>query len=424
MTSPLTNRVFALSDQLFFSASNFIITIALARFFPSKCLAAYGVGMTIAFVFQGLHRTTFVVPSALLDQNRFERRLGALTAQNLITLLFSLLVIGAIFLCLQLLTGSQNSEYLEATISCTLIYFSADFDRTLLYKRGLKSSPTLLSFAYFITAMGLALASHQQLIAFRSFLLLQSVFAAVKILIPVLLTERPRFKYAFLLLLHSLKANFGWATVGTLASAGYSNFPLLILRATQNDFATAAFIATRSPLQPFALLTRSLDTIDKIRFASVKRGEVGGAKRKFWVLIRLYATVSACLVVTTAFGGHFLLRLFVGTQYADLQLALSLWALVFALTTIMLPLETIVYRENGLRTYAVLQLVAGVVSTAIAWPLSKHFGTNGAVGACLVGVAFVVFASWSLIVRPIVGSRSTAKINNTADTSADCFTKT
>ncbi len=395
-------RLLSLGDQALFSASNFIITIALARFFPSEDLAAYAIGMTIAVTAQSLQRATFVVPITLLDNARFYRRRGGLTGQNFLLFVAALTILALAFAVLGVLKLVHSGSYVAPTLSCTVIYFSVDFDRAMLLKSGRRVAPFAMSLSYFVTTLALATLAYLRAISFSDVLLIQALFGAAKTSTTVSLTAWPRFRYAFTLLIHNFKTNFGWASVCTISSIGYSDLPLFILGASGNALATAAYVAVRSPLQPFFIVVRSLDIVDKVRFGNVSRKKVVDASEPFWRLLRLYFLGSLAFAIFAALGSKYLILLFIGPRYLEFGLTLSLWAVILVLVTTMLPLETIIYRECRIRSYAYIQVIAGVVGGIAAVPMSYYFSTPGAVGACLLGWIVVISASWMFIVRPLV----------------------
>ena len=397
-------RLLSLGDQALFSASNFVITIAIARLFPSDDLAAYGIGMTIAVTAQQLQRSTFVVPITLLNSARFYRRRAGLIAQNIVLFGFASSIVVLTFAILMLSNTVHTQAYIYASVSCTAIYFSVDFDRVLLLKSGRQATPFTLSLCYFFTTIGLAILAFLQAISFSDILLVQALFGVVKTSTIASLTAWPSFHKAIKLLMHNFRANFGWAAICTLSSIGYSDLPLFILAASGSALATAAYVAVRSPLQPMLIVVRSLDIVDKVRFGNVTRMSVGDASERFWRLLRQYFLGSVTFATIAAIYSRPLINLFIGPKYLQFGLTLSLWAAIFVVATTLLPLETIIYREKRIRAFAFVQVIAGIIGGCASIPLSYYFSTPGAVSACLLGWVVVIFASWVFIVRPLVGS--------------------
>src|SRR5262245_30781352 len=90
--SPLLLTRFAtVADQLLVAAANFWLTVSIGRAFPSEALAAYGIGLSAAFVFQALQRHTLIIPFMLQPRMRSLRRAGGMIGQQWIVIAATLL---------------------------------------------------------------------------------------------------------------------------------------------------------------------------------------------------------------------------------------------------------------------------------------------------------------------------------------------
>jgi len=396
-------RLFSFVDQAFFSAGNFVVTIALARFFTEADLAGYGIGMSVAVILQSVQRMTLVVPLALLNESRFAKRASGFVGQQIFLLATMFLIAFSLYAAAWALAASDlvlNS--IAAAASSVMVFFSMDFDRALLMRSGRRFVPLMMSTAYFATVCGLAVLAAFHLISFFAFLGGQAVFGALKALLSIALTTRPSFDRTRAVFMHNLKRNLGWASIGTIASTSYVHIPLFVLGFLGNTLATASYVAIRSPVQPLLIVIRSLDIIDKLRFGRMVDYNPRTRRERYYKILKQYFATSALFAVAIAIFARPILHLLFHNKFDGFEPTLILWSLVFVVTCSILPLETVIYKEGQVRKYAHVQLIGGIAAFACAIPLGIAFSSSGAVLACLIGWILTYAITWFWIGRPLL----------------------
>ncbi|MBV9044316.1 MAG: hypothetical protein JO348_01300 [Alphaproteobacteria bacterium] len=386
-------RLFSFADQAAFSLANFLVTLAAARLFRDQDLAGYGLGVSAAVILQSVQRMTLVVPAALLNDSRFSRRAPGLVGQQLMEL-GAVLALAASALPVVSAFPVYHIAVL-AGMSSSLVFMSIDFDRALLLRFGYHSMPMLMSGAYVVCVAGLVVFGWSHRISFAGLLVGQGVFGVLKTCCSVSLTVRPNLRHGLRTVLYNLRRNTGWPTVGTLASTSYVHLPLFILSANGSPLVAAAFVATRTPIQPLLVLIRSLDIVDKLRHGS-RSGNSSDVRKHFYQTLRLYGLVSMAFALIASVFAPTLLTILVGPKFAPFWPLLVVWSLVFVLTNAVLPMETVIYSQRNVRSYALVQVGGAVVALLSAAPLIALLGAGGAVLACLGGWVFAIGGAWML----------------------------
>jgi O-antigen/teichoic acid export membrane protein len=196
----------------------------------------------------------------------------------------------------------------------------------------------------------------------------------------------------------NMKRYGGWAGVATVTYAGYNHFPLLALGALTAPIHAAAFVATRSLMQPLQILLRGFDIADKSGFTEGAKKKSGGAFALTMKLAAFYAVIGLAFGVFVWFFAGQILQIAYGTKFTDFEAALIAWVPVYILLSVTMPFESLVYTLKNFRAYYIVRGIASLVSLALTFPLVMWLAETGAIAACafgwLIAVAGTAFLLW------------------------------
>ncbi|MCX5493771.1 hypothetical protein OSH11_03545 [Kaistia dalseonensis] len=379
-------RILAFADQGFISLANFVITVALARIYPPHDFAGYGIGLAVALTVGGAYRTSFAVPTALLSERRFWRRVRGLAGLHLalIVAMSAIFAIGVV--CSFIFSQDDLTQAIALSIFATFpLYLSLDNDRVLSFRSAGPLVPALLSITFFFVSVLLAGAAWLVKIPFPAVMIAFGLFAIGKTAVVCFLPGAPDFRHALLVMAERIKNTVGWVTVGTMASAGYSHVPLWILSTLAAPIHAAAYAAMRSPLQPMQIVVRSLDVVDKITFGKIDPSDRAARRRHAWRTYFIYLGVAIVFMLFAWAFAYQLVHLVLGDTYLPFVSTLRIWAVVFVLVTTSNSLETVIYENRRYKAYAMAQIAGGIVAIAAAFPLSMAYQEAGASFSCFIG---------------------------------------
>jgi O-antigen/teichoic acid export membrane protein len=378
-----STRLATVGDQLLVALTNFGLTIAIGRAFGADELAAYGIGLSVGLMTQGLQRHAITIPLMLRTAAWVRRNGGAVAGEQLFVLLPA--VVMGLLALLAANVSPSRFVYLVTLSSavCLLVYLQLEFARAFLVKLG---RPWLLlagaGFYAAVTAM-LAFAalagaiSYEWLLGGIAFAMLLHAGAVA------FAAGRIAAKAGRQQLVADAKQYGGWAVAATATYAGYNHVPLLILGALAAPIHAAVFVASRSLLQPLQILLRGFDVADKNRFAELREGQP--ARAFILKLVALYGVVGIMFGTAAGLGAEQLLALAYGQKFAGYGAAVSAWAVAYALLSISMPLESLVYARNRFAAYFAIRGAASAVAIAAAFPLIRWHGGIGAIAACAIG---------------------------------------
>lgn len=381
-------RLATVSDQLLVAVANFVLTLAIARAFAAAELASFGIGLSIGLMLQGWHRHAITVPLMLEPDERVAQTRAAIAGQHVI-LLGATLIAGAALLALAYALGLPHYGQLVVVASavCLIIYVELEFARAVLVKL---DRPAMLIFGagwYVLVVAILAvlalahLVDYWLLLAMLCAAMLLHAVATLAAIGAVSLRQGLSF-----LATHIRKFGF-WSAVATATYAGYNHVPLLILGALAAPIHAAAFVATRSLMQPLQILLRGLDIADKSGFsrATSATSAPRSPLRHTLYLAVLYGGVAALFGVAIALWADQIVELAYGPKFAGLGLVLMAWIPVNILISLTMPFESLVYARQEFGRYYFLRGLASVLAIAAAFPLIVAYAEIGAIFACAIG---------------------------------------
>ena len=383
---PNASRLLSVFDQSFSSLSNFIVTIILVRDYPAVSFAGYGMGLLLSLTLSGPYRTSFTLPVALLSDRKFLLRRSGIVGQHLMIVagLAVLQVAG-----IATVHAFTWNVLLEATILAFVatcpIYLSVDFDRVLLFRSVGPVLAVAVSSGLSLAMLGLAGLVFLTSISFKVVMFVMGAIGLAKTLLVARLVDVPDFGHAVLLWRRTLATSVGWNTIGALSSTGITNAPLWILSFFAAPLNVAAYSAVRTPLQPLMVLIRSLDVLDKITLGKMDPSDAHAQRRRVLKTFLFYLLVSLSFASLIGFLATPTIRLFLGETYVAFGWTLRLTALAFVLHVSALPLESWIYKAGQFRSYAVAQMIGGLMAIVCAVPLSIWFADIGAVLASVLG---------------------------------------
>jgi O-antigen/teichoic acid export membrane protein len=400
---PLRLSVFL--DQMVFSASNFLLTISIARAYDNSTLASYGVGLSLALSIQCAQRAIYIVPFALLSTRVARKVIAGRVAEHIImlTILFPFLLVAA-FVLSKTTMESVLSTFL-ASVFCALLYFGLEFERMALIKCGHIWLPLICSNFYLATVGLIAFFARQM--SFGMSITILCVFCVVKSVFVLLFVARPRWRWGYRMLKRDMRIYAPWSVMGALYYTGFNQVPFLILAATREPAQAAALIAIRSLTQPLQILIRSLDIVDKHSLTDESAGTADGIRATFWRTFISYACIGLAAVVVMAVFRQPILRLAYGTKFQAFSLLLPLWGLFSVILAINLPIESIVNISRKFNSSTVWRLLSALLGAGLAFALCPLWGAYGAALATVFGALFTVIGSMyplrSMIFKSSIG---------------------
>lgn len=392
-------------DQVLFSATNFILTITLARAFSDVALAAFGVGLSTALIAQQFQRNIYISRFSLLTPRAGLRYLPGCAAEHLMVIgalsgVFVLMAVAAVVLRL----GEYVIDMVICTLVCSFIYFQVEFDRAVMVKRGSATGAFLLSLLYFIVvlaASGLAFLAH---IPFAAFMGVLIVFAVAKCGWLTLYITHPRWRWGLHFLADDMRRYGASAGMYAAAAAGVVHVPVMVLAASSSPSQVAALVAMRSLTQPIQLVVRSFDAAERNRFRTLAGGTTAGARRGYWRIFTLYAGVGVLGLLCVAMAPATLIHLAYGARFSGTSGLLLGWC-VYALVLGITAAHMVVIRVLGRDNYFIPWLALGAIAaTAFAAAFCATYGAMGAMLGTVCG-ASVTAAGGFHVIREVAFGR-------------------
>ncbi len=410
MTKPskISIRAISLSDQIFFSAANFLLTIMLARFYSEVEFAAYGIGLSIALTLQGIQRNCYILQNSVLLPEILKGRISRVLGQQTIAWVFLAVLEGVVLAALVLFEA--NGFYVAiaiSTIICSLIYAQLEFDRIAFIKHEKYWNPFIASLAFLALNAFLFWAVPTYGVSFQFTMLALGLYTLAKYIWLVSTLGLPDLFWGWRLIKRDFKKYFVSSVFGITGYAGHNHVPLFILGAVAAPIHAAAFVAMRGLMQPLQIIVRSMDIIDKNYFQMESAGTTKGMRSVMLRQIGLYGVLALGVMIAVLIFGEFIIGLAYGEKYAAFSIILTGWALIFSMLAISQPLETVIVKLGEINRYNTYRISAGILGTVLAFLLCPSLGAIGAVIACFGGwLISIACALW--IVRPVLfpGSKS------------------
>lgn len=378
-----STRFATIGDQFLIALTNFGLTVAIGRAYGAGELAAYGIGLSIGLIVQGLQRHAITIPLMLHPATWVRERKAAIAGEQMLVLLPGLLAGLLALFTAQFWRSDFLFLVILSSAACLLVYLQLEFARAFLTKAG---KPVLLlagAAAYASIAAALSVAALQGLIGYQTLVVSIAGTMLFHAAITVAVSGGVALREGGRLLAADMKRYGGWALAGTGTYAGYNHVPLLILGAVAAPIHAAVFVAARSLLQPLQILLRGLDVADKNAFAELRSDQP--APRFILRLVILYATVGIAAGAIFAFSSEWLLALAYGDKFAGNGGAVAAWAAAYVLLSVSMPLESLVYAQKRFAAYFAIRAIASLVAIAAAFPLIAAYGAVGAIAACALG---------------------------------------
>ena len=393
----VSTRLATVGDQVLIALTNFGLTIAIGRAFGADELAAYGIGLSVGLMMQGLQRHAITIPLMLRAAEWVKQNRGAVAAEQLFVLLPAAAV--GLLALLAAYFSSSRFVYLVAFSSavCLLIYLQLEFARAFLVKLG-KPWLLLIGAGFYATvAAALAFASLAGLFGYEWLLSGIAATMLLHALATVLIAGKFAAKDGARQVFADTKQYGGWAAAATATYAGYNHVPLLLLGALVAPIHAAIFVAARSLLQPLQILLRGFDVADKNSFSELKEGQ---PKARFiFKLVALYGVVGILFGVVAGVSAEQLLALAYGQKFSGYGAAVIAWIPAYVLLSISMPLESLVYAQSRFAGYFLIRGVASAMAIAAAFPLIQWYGGIGAIAACGIGWFVAVSGTGIMLVR-------------------------
>jgi O-antigen/teichoic acid export membrane protein len=385
--SQAVRRFATIGDQLFVALSNFTLTLSISRAFGAEEIASYGIGLSLGLMIQGLQRHAITIPLMLQTSRRASRRSGGILAQHTLVLLCALLLgVASIFLTKGVHAEQQGMLIAESSAVCLLVYSELEFARAILIKLDRPISALSSAVYYSAVCVLLAIAAQKHWISYTDLLTLLSIAMILHVVALGAAIGRFDLGMGARLFISDWRRYGGWAFVATATYSGYNHLPLLILAALTAPAQAAAFVATRSLMQPLQVLLRGLDVADKAFFSD--RARSPHSKAAFDLTLKLaipYICAAGLFGAIVSIYSSELITLAYGSKFADANTSLQAWIPVCLLMSASFPFESLIYSRNEFRRYYLVRAFASVIAVTLTVPLVLLGQSVGAILACAVG---------------------------------------
>jgi O-antigen/teichoic acid export membrane protein len=365
----------------------------IGRAYSAEEFAAYGIGLSIGLMLQGIQRHTVTIPLMLQPARRVERRIGAVLGEQLLTLALATIVGGIVLVLAHAFAVDHYGLLIVAsTVVLLFIYLQLEFARAFLVKIG---KPWLLPVSagwYCAVSAALSLAAFRHALPYEGLLAVLAAAMLLHAAVIVAIAGFPSFGRGWLRFRADARRYGGWASVATLTYTGYNHVPLLMLGALAAPVHAAAFVAARSLLQPLQILLRGFDIADKMRFSEVAGGSAPGNPLTLTLKIAgTYAVIGAMFGGVVVLFADRIIVLAYGAKFAEHSAALIAWVPVYVLLSITLPLESLVYARGDFARYYAVRGLAAIDGAASAASVERLHGDHDvrvrlAVAAASAGV--------------------------------------
>ncbi len=394
-------RVAAVSDQIVVSLTNFGLTIAIGRAFTAEEFASYGIGLSIGLMVQALQRHTVTIPLMLRPTGRIAQRHQAILAEQFLMLLGVLIAGAAAIGNVHLLGASRYGHLITAaSVVCLIVYIELEFSRAFLIKIGKPWFLLAGAAWYALVSLILAGAALTRRVDYETLLIILGGAMILHALTLTAIAGRPAWRKGWTLLWVDIRRYGGWSAAATLTYTGYNHVPLLMLGALAAPIHAAAFVATRSLLQPLQIILRGLDIADKSMFAeAAKQPYAREALSITLTLAALYALVGFVFCAIAGLFADNLIALAYGPKFAGFGAALLAWIPVYILLSVAMPLESLVYARRDFLRYFQMRGAASLVAIAASLPLMNLYFETGAILACALGWLLAVSGTFIRLVR-------------------------
>lgn len=394
-------RIATIGDQVIVSLTNFAFLLAIGRAFTAEEFASFGMGLSIGLMLQSLQRHAVTIPLMLKSDAIMRRRIRAVLGEQFIIVTAALLI-GANALALFILFDASRFVQLvtAASVVCLIVYLQLEFARAFFVKSG-KPWLLLASAGWYACVSGAlaygALFGH---LRYESVLLFLAGCMLLHAGAVIFSRQRPSLRNGWRLFRIDLRRYGGWSAAAILTYSGYNHVPLLILGALAAPIHAAAFVATRSLLQPLQILLRGLDVADKSSFAAATRDPKSrGALLFTGKLMGLYALVGIAFGAACASFAEPLIALAYGAKFSGFGATLIAWAPAYIFLAMTMPMESLVYARGAFRDYFAVRGLASLVAIAACIPLIAQHQDFGAVAACAAGWLIAAGGTFILLVR-------------------------
>lgn len=394
-------RIAAVGDQVIVAFTNFALTLALGRAYAAEDFAAYGIGLSIGLMLQGIQRHSITIPLMLQPSAKVRQDIATVLGEQCMTVALAA-CLGAIAYATAAFVGHGRYGLTIVASSAVMlfVYLQLEFARVLLVKIG---RPWLLLASagwYCAVAVTLAVSALWFNLTYPSLLAALGAAMIVHLAALPMLTAAPSLRQGWQRFRADMARYGGWSAAATFTYTGYNHVPLFMLGILAAPMSAAAFVAARSLMQPLQILLRGFDIADKSRFAELAHSPAGAGQRTMTIrLVAIYAAIGFAFAGLAALASGEIITLAYGNKFAGHGGALVAWAITYVLISVAMPLESLVYAREQFARYYAMRGVASVVAIAVAYPLILRFAEVGAIAACGVGWLFAVAGTAALILR-------------------------
>jgi O-antigen/teichoic acid export membrane protein len=351
------------------------------------------------------------VPLSLIAPRRFVRTLDGIIAEHLLIWAFLAMLLALGF---GVFSFFDHSDLMRLTflslIPSFMLLMSVDVERIVSLKTERYTDMVVLNALYVPVIVLGAWLSHVDKLDYRGFCFLIAGYALIRSLWVLFRQARPNIRWGWRLLMRDCRRDLLRLGVGTSISATLMSVPIFALGYFAPAIHTAAFVATRSLIQPIDVLFRGLDVLDKHRISQIPANDMNALRRAFFKTTLLYGLIATLFVCAIGFWAQELLHLVYKGVFDNYIHAVWLWGVVFMLTALLPPLESLIFKAGKAQTYNLIQIVAGggaVLLTFVLVPFNWPFSyENGAIVTRILTWLILLGACYIVIIRPTFISKA------------------
>jgi O-antigen/teichoic acid export membrane protein len=395
-----TPRLLALIEAVTAAATNFALSIVIARTYSATTFSGYLTSLSAVFVAAAFIRVSFSMPCAVRSDSWYVRKLPALAAVHGIALATATLVITLLLVAIALLTPGELWWAAVLFSPGTALWFLGyEFERGMLVKRGLHKRLALIGLAQALVVAIVLLFVREFSAPFTFLAAAMGVIGLTRTLITVLAVAQPNWSKGARQFRAGMR-HLGPSAAGyLLGSVACSHAPVFSLSFFATAEQAAAFGAMRTLYQPMQVFFRSRDVIVQARFHSDRAADPRSLASQYRAGVLRTAMLSMLLSLVLLGLGRWLVHAVYGGQFDAHMTTFWLWAAIMLLINLASITDAYVSYASAQRRYARLQIAAGIATIALAIMLVSRLGDIGAAIAAIAGWLMIVLGGAFLVGR-------------------------
>lgn len=383
-------RIFALMEAVTAAATNFAISVVIARSYSAATFSGYLTALSAAFVAMAFVRVSFSMACAVKPESWYARKLPALAAIHGLAIAASITIISLLMISLAIAMGGELWVAAAVFAPGVIFWFLGyEFERGLLIRRSLHKRLVLIGLVQ-AAAMALVLLLVHEFAA--PYMLLAAAMALIgcaRTSVTVLAVTTPDWKKGARQFAAGMRRLGPSATAYLLGSVSCSHAPVFSLSFLATPEQAAAFGAMRTLFQPVQVFFRSRDVVVQAHFHSDRAADQRSLARQYWAGLLRTAVLSALLSLVLLVSGPWLVHAVYGGRFDAHMTTFWLWAVIMLCINLASITDAYVSYAGRQGRYGSAQIAAGIATVVLSVTLVTRWGD--------VGAAIAAIAGWSII---------------------------